>query len=1324
MQIYAQMDEALESALGYLNFSAGASDPKFLASLNSAYRGVCSTVADSGDSAQTDAPWSVLSVRLRQKLDALEANSAAFADVSQARKIIGVIHEEILPAYRDYHRDLLFHQSDEFLFGPFFLGRCYEAALQCRETADNDAHLVESVLRQLNDYIGYRPVPTLESKRKVEPYLHERCRPVPIYIQGAGAAFGPYEAIVLRTIDILSATDSALCDQAHFELSRMDELAIDPRSYDFDHPVNKRPNYQFGQWDPHCIDNKGHYRRFIVQQVTIDSLLRRVETTVAIAKDELLAEAAAALAGIILMSSGVSGWGPEAHSSDVTLSNLLPKIAAFRDAFYENLLEKSADCQHLIDEAQRLKQPYGGVRQDLNSRMSDVRASQLEHVHLAKVFARIGYPKASSRQAELVPTAAARIICQIQCWITEGQFQLDTGDVAKTASALPKISEMLHRGIECGAIIDPWSILGFDAQFSLFPSLDNTVPDHRADELIELMDEIFAVHARCWCLAAAADDQSTVKRVAHSFDELANWWDQFAVTTVSHVHGFEAAPLKSASEAAAQALAAWQGVGEKSGDVAFWQPFAAQFDSAKAYVLVLDALLDRQDYISSMALLMHWLSQADRVPLQEGSDWFHTVASRWLEQQLSLTLDANPADPPTSRDSSEIDWALVAKFFDYLEANADQYWAVPQLEPTLVLGPEIESEELAELEEDEDDEDNLYAAAYESVVYHDTTDDGIDSELLGDGIPETDDYALDYEVKRISDRLAFLLTVARLWKQAAQVLVASDSDAQKTAPVRDRIESWQRQVLTNRVEMNELIRTVARQQVPLPGPSFASMLEYDRRRSVQESLLERIVASCVGCSEAALFLAAAGATPDDHVLDDDLAAIADMLGATLTGNAELVRERLPGLHEALEQQTLLYVPLSRGGDPVKLAATRARQRAIRLLLALLPRLGLISETVELLERCTEMEQSRPVGSGAVTEYDQLFKIGHQALVSCIVASSVAWADRETTGDSSLDDRDNDLIEYLQDLTEAMTSRWLQHSETLRLSVLEKVTKDKPWQRLVDFVQRFGGDLFEQAFFNLGNLRAILHQGVDDWLNEMSELMDEDEMPLLAALGDDRSRRKIVENLQLILEAIVENYMEYRDYNGTTTQSDRGEMLYTLLDMLRLRNRYDRLAWKMTPLVLTHEVLVRQRRSTASEIWRQEMFSNTVAFSDDLLAQLRELQQQYGMRLSTVADRIGERFVRPLLIDRICALVEPAMSEARTCQSSAAFAELEGLLDELTAEPTGVGLDVPVWLERLDEEVDREQRSYFHQHDILEEAALLIPQRTLTRPESQEQIEAL
>ena len=62
-------------------------------------------------------------------------------------------------------------------------------------------------------------------------------------------------------------------------------------------------------------------------------------------------------------------------------------------------------------------------------------------------------------------------------------------------------------------------------------------------------------------------------------------------------------------------------------------------------------------------------------------------------------------------------------------------------------------------------------------------------------------------------------------------------------------------------------------------------------------------------------------------------------------------------------------------------------------------------------------------------------------------------------------------------------------------------------------------------------------------------------------------------MEVILESVIENYGEYMDYNSITTQSDRGDMLYTLLDFLRLRVAYDRVAWNLQPVVLAHEVLV-------------------------------------------------------------------------------------------------------------------------------------------------------
>ena len=111
-------------------------------------------------------------------------------------------------------------------------------------------------------------------------------------------------------------------------------------------------------------------------------------------RDELLLEAAAVLGGTMLMASGTSGSGPDAHDSTTTLSTLLPRIAAYRDAFYEQFVNKlgGAHGERLRDEAIAGKQPLAGARQHLNQQLARRRAAQLEHVHLALLFARMGYP--------------------------------------------------------------------------------------------------------------------------------------------------------------------------------------------------------------------------------------------------------------------------------------------------------------------------------------------------------------------------------------------------------------------------------------------------------------------------------------------------------------------------------------------------------------------------------------------------------------------------------------------------------------------------------------------------------------------------------------------------------------------------------------------------------------------------------------------------------------------------------------------------------------------------------------------------------------------
>ena len=151
----------------------------------------------------------------------------------------------------------------------------------------------------------------------------------------------------------------------------LDELALDPRGYDFAHPVDKRPNYCFGEWDPHHIDNQGNYRRFVIRQIILEGLWQRVAAPAeaapaeaAPARDELLFEAAAVLACTILMAAGVQRQRiPTTYDSTVNLGNLIPRIAKYREAFYAGVLGtiQRGHAERLREEMAVTRQPFGGA---------------------------------------------------------------------------------------------------------------------------------------------------------------------------------------------------------------------------------------------------------------------------------------------------------------------------------------------------------------------------------------------------------------------------------------------------------------------------------------------------------------------------------------------------------------------------------------------------------------------------------------------------------------------------------------------------------------------------------------------------------------------------------------------------------------------------------------------------------------------------------------------------------------------------------------------------------------------------------------------------
>ena len=1334
-----QLQELQREALGYLNFSAGASDTSFLRVIDSLY------AHHEAESEPGTATVDRVLDGLKQRLACLSKEGGAFADASQASGVLEMASDFRL-TYHLFHQDLLFGVKDNNLWRPYFLARAFETILSLWPPTEGELQ-IDLIRDRFDDYIGYRPIAVLETDQKIEPYRQEWIRPVPLYIENAGVAHGKYQRLIERTIEVLRQTDADLLRAAWFDPDALEELAVDPRAYDFDHPVHKRPNHHFGQWDPNRIDQHGAYRRFVLQPIVLESLLARLDADLdspaGTSPDELLDEAACVLAGTILMASGVCGSGPGSHSSEETLSTLLPQIAEYRDRFYEDFLARSEGphAERLRQESERMRQSLGGVRQHLNHEIARRRAEQLQQVQLARSYAHMGRTQAALEQAQVVRVASSRMLCQIYCQLTAGHQAIDTQALDKVVDVLPEIEELIERGIRCGALVDPWNIVGFGGNFSLFPAIENTVRDYRVDDLISVVDQLLGLCSRACTEAAAIDNAGLEAIFSEALERIATWWDQFATPTVSGIRRLYAKEIEVSTNLVAGALNAWRNAGSAAGDIGFWGMFVDQFDTPKAFQLVLQALLEREDRVASMALLMRWLCQVELTPLEEGEASFHALAERWLHEVEQHGFE-----------TGEDQWSMVNKFFDHLEANAEELWTAPQFElgkprervETLddLLDDDLSEEELFADDDDEDfaldeedfadaefeDEDDLglFEAAYDGITFEDSTDDGMDSPLF----EQTEDEArveLEEEAQRLSDRLAFLKTVARLWKRAAiawgQHGVGPDDRA-------ETIESWRRAAAERCQQLGQLLETVHKHRLPQPRGDHESMIEYDRLRSVRDTISEGVIETCVEMADAARLLrAAAGALALDAAMSADpdktptperapgraSGAAIGVLRAVLRSDPEGVAEHWQPLIRSLLGEELLYVPIAKGGDPRQIVRARALLRLISDLVGWLPKIGLVRETCELLHVAQRMEVEHPIGRGAVTEYDKLFETGYEAIVRCLVASAEDWDETEDKDSIERDPLDLEdarfsdglLVQALQDLTEAQLERWLQHSQTVRLSVVERLSLPHDWEQFVKFVERYGEDLFSQRFLTLSNLRAILHQTVGVWLDNLRDEESEDAPRLVEELDAGIPLEEAQRQLGIAIEAVIENYREYRDYNATTTQSDRGELLYMFIDFLRFRNGYDRIAWKLKPVFLAHKILVRSGRGVAAELWRRAVAERTQEAADDQQRRLTTLQTNYGMRLPTISERVSERFIRPLAIDRIRALVELAMQpgddKEASSRSDVAFVALREEVTELIGSPGGAGLDAPDWVIAIEEEVSVVRRQ--QQRRLLNEGAL-------------------
>ena len=1338
-----RLNDPASLVLGYVNFSSGAFDPAVWRAMNDLFAAV--EPADGADGPVTERPDAAARVAavLVERLAGLAATEPAFRDTTQARAVLDIVFARLLPAYRHFHGDLLEHQPPGTLERPFFLMAATQAVLAADAEADDPEGIVREAIGRLNDYVGWRPVAVLENDRLSEPYPHERVRPIPLFIGGAGAAHGRYRRLVDDAIAILEQAPERLTRQADFDVAFLEELAFDPRAFDFLHPAASRPNYLFGLWDPSRIDGQGFYRRMVVQQATLDGILSWPEAAIASVADQtperrsqLRRESAAVLAGVMLMASGLSGHGPGALSAGMSLADLLPRIAGYRDEFYRWFLTHlPPDHQQRLDEeTSRLRQPFGGVRRHINSLLAGRRARQVESVALAATLARLGRAEAAERMAGMVPAASARMAARITSEVVAAQQSLREADTATHAPEaaldhLDSAGRLLMRAVGCGAAVDPWNILGLGGQFPLHEPGGESLADPRVDELVSMTGAILDGYAAVWRQTGLDGPPDTAARAAAALEKLGAWWDRFATTTVSGVPHLSGIEVRDSAREVIAALARRRETAPLPPPPGFWRQEVASFSSPRTHAQATDALLHEGDLDGAMGLLVHWASLLEGPAIDRSGNVWLGEATRWMTRAFA--------------DRSEAGRSRVRRFIDLVEANTGGVADVIEGAATgREPGDERKSGRAAagddegrrnDFDDEQTDGEESVASAYESMVWRDSTDDGVDGGMLDmDGGGTTTLGG----VVAVEEAAEFMTGVFRLIKEAvvAWCTIDAASATQPTPAEIDSVIGWRHAVRRlRRALVRAAAAVAARDTTPPPG---MSPTEFDKLRWHRDSAAEQMIEAAVQASETLWMLSARvqGARPPKRPrskrLENSLrrrGSVGRLFAAILAGDAAAAREQLALVRSRLVGKVVLYVPLSRGGRPDRIVRARSRERLMERLAACLPRLGLVAETADIVQLAKALESRRPRGAASVSEFDRVFEAATKSLVERIVETASA---PEPGLPSPISDKAQDalvakglpprpiresepaepavatqrILDGLSLLVPRLLDTWTTHARQLRLSVLERLRDENDFAAIQEFVERYGAGLFTQQLLAPSSLRGILRGGVRHYLEQLVDRAAGEPAYLdpTDASGPARRPVKLIDDLssgvlpikqaaarlRLVLECVAENHPEYRDWNSTTTQSDRGECLHVLLDFLRIKAEHDRIAWTLRPVNMAHRVLARRGAVAAAEAWRGRMRDETRDTAVSLAERLATLETHWGVRLASVADRVRRPFTMALEQDELEALVDPAVSELLTGGPAGAGVRLEQRAEAFLGLASGSGVEVPAWLDHLGTAVDR------------------------------------
>ena len=207
-----------------------------------------------------------------------------------------------------------------------------------------------------------------------------------------------------------------------------------------------------------------------------------------------------------------------------------------------------------------------------------------------------------------------------------------------------------------------------------------------------MMGGIFALYVRHHKAAAAAgDDQLPADALADGLGALARWWDKFATVEVDSVEGISGQATLESAESVAAAIRAWheRGRRRRPGLLATARravprrPKRTPWSSTPCWTTAI--------WWPPWRCWCNGSARREEIALVEEDYSFHDLALVWMEDALAERRRKPPGRRlpgrrclPAPRRGADAPRAVghrwSRKFLDYLEANAEEYWQVPQFE--------------------------------------------------------------------------------------------------------------------------------------------------------------------------------------------------------------------------------------------------------------------------------------------------------------------------------------------------------------------------------------------------------------------------------------------------------------------------------------------------------------------------------------------------------------------------------------------------------------------------------------------------------------------